>query len=1828
MAGTVALAGASTASVVNQGSLQGNSVALVAAQVLNSGNINTPGGTTALAAGQAVDLDFNGDKLLAVRVNVGSDGGRIDHSGVIHADGSGRVIMTAAARNALLNTAINVTGRVSARGVTLKGGEVFLDSGAGGTTELDAGQIDVSSAQGVGGAASVLGSKVGVLGLATIHADGENGGGTVLIGGNYQGRGPERNADFVFFGADAKVSADALSTGDGGKVIVWSEDTTRFAGSVFARGGRFDGAGGFVETSGKRALLSFGAVDASAANGLAGTWLLDPFNITVSAGSENSDGLTTGNPSTPKGTYTASGSVSTVTKGNLERSLLNSNVTISTDGDPGSENGNISVQASVSWSSGKALTLVARKDITIDAAVTSTNSGSLKLKAINGSINTQTAGTIDMGAGAVELNAKTGINILGSITSGLTTLKSTGASGSGISATLNNASNRFGTLTLAGESGGKFNDVNIKDANVNGMIVGGSAVTLAATATGPLVLDGGTYTTLNATAGGNITQNSAVVAEAVGLTSTNSAGISVNLVGTQLNNNDFNTVTLTGSGGGTFSSVNIKDGVNGMTISGSAASLVANAAGALVLAGGSFGSANFRTIGNSADITVSGNLTATSGGFGFSAGRSLNLNANVTTAQDNGDVVLIAGPGGSVNIAANKMLSVGRALVVDAPSHSVLGSILFSSTTNSSYGSVTVGGDVSARFINTPLNRAGAQTDDFSPPPTTGEVTLGAGSVTATNTVTGVNNVLDTLDRTASGLTAPNITVSTTNGGLTVAGPVTATGGDITLGASNSIVLLGDVIANGTSGTVRLVAGANIVQAADGGKIITKNLGARADGDVFLAQANGVSGTFAAQSTNGNILFKNASGYTIGQVSSDAASLFATTDGIAAANGFGITLDTASGTVNQAASMNVTTAGVLALAGEARYDLVSTGNNVGTLTATTGAGALRYVDENALTIGDGSSGIVRTGNVSINTRTGDLTLTGSIDVGAHEVRLQATEGAIWQGVDSVITAGKLGARAGGAITLGSTNVLSSTGTFAASAGGDVLFKNQTGYTIGQVASDSTSLFAVTDGIAAANGARVTLDTVSGTVNQAASTNVTTTGALALAGEAGYDLVSTGNNVGTLTATTGAGALRYVDENALTIGDGSSGIVRTGNVSINTRTGDLTLTGSIDVGAHEVRLQATEGAIWQGVDSVITAGKLGARAGGAITLGSTNVLSSTGTFAASAGGDVLFKNQTGYTIGQVASDSTSLFAVTDGIAAANGARVTLDTVSGTVNQAASTNVTTTGALALAGEAGYDLVSTGNNVGTLTATTGAGALRYVDENALTIGDGSSGIVRTGNVSINTRTGDLTLTGSIDVGAHEVRLQATGGAIWQDVDSVITAGKLGARAGGAITLGSTNVLISTGTFAASAGGNVLFKNQTGYTIGQVSADEADLVSSTTPVPVFADTNGIRTLGDGKNIRLEWATGALTQADTSSSSGIVQATGSTTFVVTGTGDLDGAIDLTNPNNDFAGPIGMTLAGGGAVAVHSGKGIQIGESNFGRAAITLVAGDNNLQGAVYTRDSQSDIGSDTLSQVQSNKASFVQTGALSSATAGRLTLISSGMVDAADILLTAHTSSLAGEVAASGPDANPINNFQIRSTTVNLGEGGVLAQRVFLWTDVVTTRHGAQGAISLVKRATKPQFADPVLIFKGLNGIGQFGIFAEQNTANQWLSVDTDDQVSVIPSSDTSPAGRVYLAGPVAYGPKYVFATNLTKRSVVYNGATPDAPQFLGAITSATAPLRDTLKDALSSGFSKENLRKQLTEGSVLQTGVARPGIDRIDNAQSGESCSVDASSLTCANR
>lgn len=135
-----------------------------------------------------------------------------------------------------------------------------------------------------GGTVQVLGNQVALLDNARIDVSSATGGGTVLVGGDFQGKGEVPNAAQTFVAPGVTINADALTNGNGGRVIIWADDTTRFYGNISARGGANSGNGGFVEVSGKQNLAFWGNVNLSAPKGNLGTLLLDPDNINIVGG--------------------------------------------------------------------------------------------------------------------------------------------------------------------------------------------------------------------------------------------------------------------------------------------------------------------------------------------------------------------------------------------------------------------------------------------------------------------------------------------------------------------------------------------------------------------------------------------------------------------------------------------------------------------------------------------------------------------------------------------------------------------------------------------------------------------------------------------------------------------------------------------------------------------------------------------------------------------------------------------------------------------------------------------------------------------------------------------------------------------------------------------------------------------------------------------------------------------------------------------------------------------------------------------------------------------------------------------------------------------------------------------------------------------------------------------------------------------------------------------------------------------------------------------------------------------------------------------------------
>ena len=442
------------ASVINRGSItaaEAGLVGLVAPGVENSGIIQARLGTVQLAAGNTFTLDLYGDKLIKLAPGdkvlsqvLGADGSQlkalVDNSGTISADG-GTIILTANAAKTIVTNIINMDGIAQARSVGTTNGEIVLDGGEAGIVQV-AGTLDASGkgAGQTGGTVKVLGDKVGLFDGARIDVAGDMGGGAVAVGGDFHGAGPDRNASATYVASSAVISADALTTGNGGQVAVWADGYTNFNGAISAKGGALGGNGGFVETSGKLHLSvgSTATVDTSASKGTRGTWLLDPDSVTIDQdGNENLNGDSFASPFTP-----GAGNDDVVGVSTLVTALNGSDVTIS-----------------------------ATNDITVSTNIDSSGGGLGNLTL------TSSSGKIKLGA---DIITKGNQNYVGAVLlNNSLTLNSSASNGNVSFSTTVDSDAAFRTLTVyAGTGnvgfGGAVGGIN----KLGGLLVTGSAMTL------------------------------------------------------------------------------------------------------------------------------------------------------------------------------------------------------------------------------------------------------------------------------------------------------------------------------------------------------------------------------------------------------------------------------------------------------------------------------------------------------------------------------------------------------------------------------------------------------------------------------------------------------------------------------------------------------------------------------------------------------------------------------------------------------------------------------------------------------------------------------------------------------------------------------------------------------------------------------------------------------------------------------------------------------------------------------------------------------------------------------------------------------------------------------------------------------------------------------------------------------------------------------------------------------------------------------------------------------------------------------------------------------
>ncbi|EBR9315032.1 hypothetical protein DRZ23_23950 [Salmonella enterica subsp. enterica serovar Muenchen] len=382
------------AQVVNQGSLttsKGGYIVLAGERVSNSGTVTTPGGKTVLAAGKTVTLQLDNGGLTSVSVNGSVVNALVENRGLISAT-DGQVYLTAKGKDMLLNTVVNNSGTIEAKGLESRGGEIVLNGGDSGVVS-QSGTLLADSHTGQGGKITLEGQNIHLAGNSLTSATGKTGGGEAYVGGGWQGKDSRiKNASKVVMDKTATIDVSATDAGNGGTAVLWSDDYTNFRGVVLAKGGTQSGNGGRVETSSYKNLQAFGDVETSARAGKGGEWLLDPTNVTIVSASDNTN--VTENNADNDHMFSPSVSGAKVSAGKISEQLNNgANVTIQTSGvDTEGQQGNITIadNVNITKSSGTGdatLTLLADKNIQVGSASDGNKSTNISISSTSGKLN-------------------------------------------------------------------------------------------------------------------------------------------------------------------------------------------------------------------------------------------------------------------------------------------------------------------------------------------------------------------------------------------------------------------------------------------------------------------------------------------------------------------------------------------------------------------------------------------------------------------------------------------------------------------------------------------------------------------------------------------------------------------------------------------------------------------------------------------------------------------------------------------------------------------------------------------------------------------------------------------------------------------------------------------------------------------------------------------------------------------------------------------------------------------------------------------------------------------------------------------------------------------------------------------------------------------------------------------------------------------------------------------------------------------------------------------------------------------------------------------------
>ncbi len=1353
--------------VVNKGQItaaEAGLVALVAPGVDNSGVIQAKLGKVTLASGEVFTVDLYGDELIQLEVDsevaqqvIGPDGtplkALVNNSGEIYAE-AGTVILEAQAAKGIVDQVINNDGIIDVQSIQEEEGVIVLRGGDNGEVRV-AGTLDASGLDDgeEGGTIHILGNEVNLDG-AQVNASGDSGGGTVLVGGDRQGQNPNiQNANNTIVSESSSIKADAINKGDGGKIIIWSENSTKVYASLSAKGGSSGGDGGFVETSGKKFLDVTKAPIVSATNGKAGTWLLDPTNIEIVSGPGNGDG-------------------SQVSVTTIETALnAGTSVHIITSGQ-GLEKGTITVSTAILKSSGgdTSLTLTAHGDIVINDTITSTN-GTLDVNLIAGAdifINAAIAtngGLVMADAGSIDLPA----NISGSYTPAARICGSNGAlpkieinadittSGGAVSL------GQFKTKQHSLIGGGTYTkdkhavtDVTVQTASIDtgggDFTINGSAISVASTATvtstgGNIFIEGEGDTIVNISG----------LLNAANLMAGQTGGV-VHVLGHYVGITDNALITVEGdAGGGTIliggdfqgKNQNIQNAYR--TYIGTDVTLKADAIttgdGGTVIVWADDVARFYGTItATGGSVSGDGGLVETSGkGFLDAQGfvNTLAVNGNIGTwLLDPTDVVVVNG-GGAALTGVDQFADAGATVNIDASTINAAAS----NVTIQANNNITINEAISISTAGITLTLQAGDDIIVNQNVTTNNAAISftandAGGSESGGGTDGVITMADGAVIDAGNGTITLISTGVGGGDITLGGLTTtnATASAITITTSAGVIDGGD-----TDRDIVAASGGLVIDAATGigsadaletqiSSIDLDNIGS---GNVDISELDAISVTKLNQTaSSGNLQLIGGNIMTIaGAVTWNDGDITLRVNGLNSDIQVNAALSNSGsgGTLSLFASDSV----IFAAAGDITVDTTSV-----TITANTN---LTAADSgNVITMADGTlinatAGTITLQNASANG--GDITLGGLLTTNAtaSAIRVDSLAGIIDGGdthVDAVAASGTV-------VLIGPTGIGSAGSIDITTAALDV-DSNQS-----ILVNSSTTLTDLTITLDPGSTADTYTITDGGNLTLSLTDSGTAT-------DIGGISLSAGNLNFTLTTDTGA----LTTSGAIDI--------NSGNFSVTTTDGSQTYSNTID--ANDVTLNADGTNSDVNLQSTITTAS-----GGAVTITADDSVIATvaGDITASGAGAISVTANTNTSNG----DSTDFIDMADG--------TLWDAGSGTIS--VTTTGTNSGAIFIGG-----LLTTNATASAVTVATDPGTPDSIINDAGDV-----------HVDIVAANGGLVIDGrGIGNGGGDNNLETTIDSI--DLDN-LNSGNVRITETDAITITKVNMTSAGGTFFLTAGGTI---------------------------------------------------------------------------------------------------------------------------------------------------------------------------------------------------------------------------------------------------------------------------------------------------------------------------------------------------------------------------------------------------------------------------------------